>query len=193
MPVLLQKALDPPDPEFIEDALNLLVCMKALDRPSPRGRYEPTFYGRLLASFPLSFDASVLVLKFADFGLLQQGILLGILMDAQPQPILRPFGEEHLVLLVGTIPPLIIFFINLQYTEYAYRYYGGDCDYTVQIGRKEMILIGNLGAYQFWQRIFKVKLVASSHLLKNALYSRYFAYDFKHSAFFRRISTALSA
>ncbi|KAH8484242.1 hypothetical protein H0E87_028612 [Populus deltoides] len=96
--VLLQKALDPPDPEFIEDALNLLVCMKALDRPSPRGRYEPTFYGRLLASFPLSFDASVLVLKFADFGLLQQGILLGILMDAQPQPILRPFGEEHLVL-----------------------------------------------------------------------------------------------
>jgi HrpA-like RNA helicase len=98
MPVLLQKALDPPDPEFIEDALNLLVCMKALDRPSPRGRYEPTFYGRLLASFPLSFDASVLVLKFADFGLLQQGILLGILMDAQPQPILRPFGEEHLVL-----------------------------------------------------------------------------------------------
>lgn len=148
--VLLQKALDPPDPEFIEDALNLLVCMKALDRPSPRGRYEPTFYGRLLASFPLSFDASVLVLKFADFGLLQQGILLGILMDAQPQPILRPFGEEHL------------------YTEYAYRYYGGDCDYTVQIGRKEMILIGNLGAYQFWQHIFKDKhrLERLKHLLK---------------------------
>jgi HrpA-like RNA helicase len=191
MPVLLQKALDPPDPEFIEDALNLLVCMKALDRPSPRGRYEPTFYGRLLASFPLSFDASVLVLKFADFGLLQQGILLGILMDAQPQPILRPFGEEHLVLsyklhvlACGNNSPSDIFFINLQYTEYAYRYYGGDCDYTVQIGRKEMILIGNLGAYQFWQHIFKVKLVASSHLLKNALSCRYFVYDFKHSAFF---------
>ena len=36
-------------------------------------------------------------------------------------------------------------------------------------------------------------MVASSHLLKNALYSRYFVYDFKHSAFFRRICTALSA
>ena len=36
-------------------------------------------------------------------------------------------------------------------------------------------------------------MVASSHLLKNALYSKYFVYDFKHSAFFRRICTALSA
>ncbi|KAI9400169.1 hypothetical protein POPTR_002G204750v4 [Populus trichocarpa] len=42
-------------------------------------------------------------------------------------------------------------------TEYVYRYYVGDCNYTVQIGQKEMILIGNLGAYQFWQRIFKVE------------------------------------
>ncbi|CAK7348308.1 unnamed protein product [Dovyalis caffra] len=134
-----QKALDPPDPEVIEDALNLLIRMKALDRPSPRGRCEPTFYGRLLASFSLSFDASVLVLKFGDIGLLHEGILLGILIDTQPQPILCLFGEENL------------------YTEYVYRYYGGDCDYTVQIGRKEMILIGNLCAYQFWQRIFKDK------------------------------------
>lgn len=98
MSVLLQKALDPPDPEVIEDALNLLVCMKALDKTSARGRYEPTFYGRLLASFSLSFDASVLVLKYGDVGLLREGILLGILMDTQPLPVLRPFGEEHLVL-----------------------------------------------------------------------------------------------
>jgi len=34
-------------------------------------------------------------------------------------------------------------------TEYVYRYYVGDCNYTVQIGQKEMIKIGNLGAYQF--------------------------------------------
>ncbi|KAB5515886.1 hypothetical protein DKX38_026534 [Salix brachista] len=173
--VLLQKALDPPDPEFIEDALNLLVRMKALDGPSPRGRYEPTFYGRLLASFPLSFDASVLVLKFADSGLLQQGILLGILSDTQPQPIFHPFGEEHLVLSYmlhvlarGNNSPSDIFFINPQYTEYVYQYYGGDCNYTFQIGRKEMILIGNLGAYQFWQHIFKDKhrLERLKHLLK---------------------------
>lgn len=99
MSALLQKALDPPPPDVVEDALNLLVHMQALER-SPRGRYEPTFYGRLLASFSLSFDASVLVLKFGDVGMLREGILLGILMDTQPLPILRPFGDEILVLTV---------------------------------------------------------------------------------------------
>ncbi|XP_020538355.1 DExH-box ATP-dependent RNA helicase DExH8 isoform X2 [Jatropha curcas] len=137
--VLLQKALDPPDPQVIEDALNLLVQINALARTSARGRYDPTFYGRLLASFSLSFDASVLLLKFGDIGLLREGILMGILMDLQPLPILHPFGEEPL------------------FTQYACRYFGGDCNNIVKIGRKEMILIGNLNAYQFWQRVFKDK------------------------------------
>lgn len=100
MPALLQKALDPPPSDIVEEALNLLVHMHALERISPRGRYEPTFYGRLLASFSLSFDASVVVLKFGDVGMLREGILLGILMDTQPLPILRPFGDELLVLTV---------------------------------------------------------------------------------------------
>lgn len=100
MPALLQKALDQPPPDVVEEALNLLVHMHALERISPRGRYEPTFYGRLLASFSLSFDASVVVLKFGDVGMLREGILLGILMDTQPLPILRPFGDELLVLTV---------------------------------------------------------------------------------------------
>ncbi|XP_065861357.1 DExH-box ATP-dependent RNA helicase DExH8 [Euphorbia lathyris] len=137
--VLLQKVLDPPDPQVVEGAIDLLVHLKALDRASSRGRYEPTFYGRLLASFCLSFEASVLVTKFGDIGLLHEGILLGVLMDAQPLPILHPFGEEHL------------------FAEYTYHYFGGDCDNVVQIGKREMILIGNLCAYQFWQRVFKDK------------------------------------
>lgn len=96
---LLQKVLDPPHPQVVEDALDILVHISALARTSTRGRYyEPTFYGRLLASFSLSFDASVLLLKFGDIGLLREGILIAILMDAQPLPILHPFGEEHLVL-----------------------------------------------------------------------------------------------
>jgi HrpA-like RNA helicase len=99
MPALLQKALDPPDLGVVEDALSLLVDMHALDKTSPRGRYEPTFYGRLLACFSLSFDASVLILKFGDIGMLRQGIVLGILRDTQPLPILHPFGDEDLVLL----------------------------------------------------------------------------------------------
>lgn len=98
--VLLKKALDPPDPEVVKDALSLLVRTRALERASPRGRYEPTFYGRLLASFSLSFDASVLILKFGDKGMLREGILLGILMDTQPLPILRPFGQDHLVFFI---------------------------------------------------------------------------------------------
>ncbi|KAK1293103.1 Zinc finger CCCH domain-containing protein 31 [Acorus calamus] len=92
-----QKVLDPPHPQFIDDALNLLVHINALESSvSHRGRYEPTFHGRLLDSLPLSFDASVLVLKFGEIGLLREGILIGILMDLQSLPILQPFGEQSL-------------------------------------------------------------------------------------------------
>lgn len=100
MAVLLQKALDPPDPQVVEDALYSLVQMCALEKTPPRG-YEPTFYGRLIASFSLSFDASVLVLKFGDIGMIREGILLGIVMDTQPLPIIHPFGEDELVMSLG--------------------------------------------------------------------------------------------
>lgn len=96
--VLLQKAMDSPNPEVVEDALNLLIDIRAIEKTSPRGRYEPSFYGRLLSCFTLSYDASILILKFGDIGMLREGILLGILMDVQPLPILRPFGQENLVL-----------------------------------------------------------------------------------------------
>lgn len=98
MAVLFQKALDPPDPQVVQDALNFLVQMRSLEKTPPRGRYEATFYGQLLASFSLSLDASVLVLKFGDSGMLREGILLGIMMDMQPLPIIHPFGEEELVM-----------------------------------------------------------------------------------------------
>ncbi|KAK9281663.1 hypothetical protein L1049_004566 [Liquidambar formosana] len=114
--VLLQRALDPPDPELVEDALRLLVHVHSLEK-TPRGRYEPTFYGRLLASFSLSFDASVLVLKFGDIGMLREGILLGILMDTQPLPILRPFGQENL------------------FAEYTDCYFSGDEDILNSVHR----------------------------------------------------------
>ncbi|KAG6703938.1 hypothetical protein I3842_07G111000 [Carya illinoinensis] len=136
---LLQKALDPPNIEVVEDSLSLLVHMQALEKTSPRGRYEPTFYGRLLASFSLSFDAAVLILKFGDIGMLREGIVLGILMDTQPLPILHPFGEEDL------------------FTEYLDCYFGGESYDKVLPGRREVIFMGNLCAFQFWQRVFKDK------------------------------------
>ncbi|KAI3932389.1 hypothetical protein MKW92_043921 [Papaver armeniacum] len=149
--VLLQKALDPPEPEVVEDALNLLVHIKALEKNvSHRGRYEPTFYGRLLASMTLSFDASVMILKFGDIGLLREGILLGILMDTNPLPVRRPFGQDQL------------------FAEYIASYFGGDDESSVLTGKKEIISMGNLCAYQFWQRAFKDKhrVERLKHLLK---------------------------
>lgn len=137
--VLLRKALDPPEPEVVEDALSLLVDNHALQKASPRSRYEPTFYGRLLASFSLSFDASVLIVKFGTIGMLREGIVLGIMMDMQPQPILRPFGQESL------------------FMKYIDDFFSGDSRTTGLSGRKEVICMANSCAFQFWQRALKDK------------------------------------
>ncbi|CAK9175327.1 unnamed protein product [Ilex paraguariensis] len=130
---------DPKDPKVVEDALRLLVHIHALEKASPRGRSEPTFYGQLLASFSLSFDASVLILKFGDKGMVREGILIGILMDTQPLPIVRPFGQDTL------------------FAEYTDSYYSGDSTTTGLTGRKELLFMGNFCAYHFWQRVFKDK------------------------------------
>ncbi|KAL8530954.1 hypothetical protein ACS0TY_007830 [Phlomoides rotata] len=144
--VLLQKAMDPPEPDVVEDALDLLVHMRALKKASSRSRHEPTFYGRLLASFSLSFDSSVLILKFADIGMLREGILFGILMDLQPLPVLRPFGQDN------------------QFMEYVDSYYCGNSKDT-GLGKKEVLYMANFCAFQFWQRAFKDK--CRLELIKN--------------------------
>ncbi|KAK3021051.1 hypothetical protein RJ639_047298 [Escallonia herrerae] len=107
-----QRAMDPPDSEVVEDAFSLLVQIRALEKASPRGRYEPTFYGRLLASFSLSFDASVLIIKFGEMGMLRE--------------------------------------------EYNDNYFSGDSK-TTGLTRKEVALMANLSAFEFWQRVFKDK------------------------------------
>ncbi|KAK3407431.1 hypothetical protein EUGRSUZ_K03485 [Eucalyptus grandis] len=136
--VLLQKALDPPDPDVVQDALDLLVHMGAL-QTSHRGRLEPTFYGRLLASFSLSFDASLLIIKFGEVGLLHEGILLGVLMDMQPRPIIHFFGEDDL------------------FTKYLDSYLSRDNRKPAFGPLTEVILMVNMCAFKFWQRIFKDK------------------------------------
>ncbi|TVU22437.1 hypothetical protein EJB05_32131 [Eragrostis curvula] len=134
--VLLQKVLSPPDPDAIEDALESLVQIHALNK-TISGRYEPTFYGCLLNSLPLSFDSSVLTLKFGELGLLHEGILISIMLDIQPLPILQPFGYQALC------------------HKYRDNYFK-ESD-SVQIGKKEATTIGNLCAFQFWERAFKDK------------------------------------
>ncbi|KAM0015378.1 putative RNA helicase transcription factor C3H family [Helianthus debilis subsp. tardiflorus] len=148
--VLLQKVMDPPKPEVVEDALELLVHIHALEKTPPRGRYEPTFYGRLLSSFSLSFDASMLILKFGEAGMLREGIIIGILTDTQPLPIIRPFGQEAL------------------FSEFTDGYYSQHGKLTGLMGRKEVIFMANFCAFQFWQRTFQanLRLERLKHLLK---------------------------
>ena len=66
-----------------QDALDLLVSLDALKAPSHhRGKCEPTLYGNLLGSLPLSLEASMLVIKFGQCGFLREGAIIGLLMDA---------------------------------------------------------------------------------------------------------------
>ncbi|XP_071699588.1 DExH-box ATP-dependent RNA helicase DExH8-like [Rutidosis leptorrhynchoides] len=148
--VLLQKVMDPPRSEVVDDALELLVHIHALEKASPRGRYEPTFYGRLLSSFSLSFDASMLILKFGEAGMLREGIILGILMDTQPLPITHPFGREAM------------------FTKFISDYYTQDGKLAGSICKKEVIFMANFCAFQFWQRAFqdKLRLEWLTHVLK---------------------------
>lgn len=133
---LLQRVLNPPDPDAIEEALESLVQIHALEKTTS-GRYEPTFYGCLLNSLPLSFDSSVLALKFCEFGAIHEGILISIMLDIQPLPILHTFGYRELC------------------QKYIDNYFKGNG--SVQIGKKEATTIGNLCAFQFWERVFKDK------------------------------------
>ena len=117
---MLQKVLDPPNSGVIQDALDSLVQIHALVKPTaPRGRYEPTFYGCLLNSLPLSFDASVLALKFGEVGFLHEGILIGIMLDIQPLPILQPFGYQALVCFSCLAKNVLVPMLSQLYVSYC--------------------------------------------------------------------------
>jgi hypothetical protein len=137
--VLFQRALDPPNWKTIQDALDLLVSLDALKVPSHhRGKYEPTLYGNLLGSLPLSLEASMLVIKFGQCGFLREGALIGSLMDARPMPIIQPFGQQSL------------------FNKYVDSYYN-DANGSVGSSPHATTLMANLCAILFWQRIFKDK------------------------------------
>lgn len=137
--VLFQRALDPPDWKTIQDALDLLVSLGALRAPSHhRGKYEPTLYGNLLGSLPLSLEASMLVIKFGQCGFLREGAIIGSLMDARPMPIIQPFGQKSL------------------FNKYVDSYYN-DANGSVGSSYHAKTLMANFCAILFWQRILKDK------------------------------------
>ncbi|KAI5022313.1 hypothetical protein ZWY2020_059043 [Hordeum vulgare] len=134
--VLLQKILNPPESAVIKNALETLVQIDAV-QPAFGGGYRPSFYGYLLNSLPLSLHASIITVKFGEMGYLHEGILIGIMLDIQPLPILQPFGDQALRKKIR----------DDYFDEVS----------SQQIGKKEATLIGNLRAFQFWQCMFKDK------------------------------------
>jgi hypothetical protein len=137
-----------------------------LEKTGP-GRYQPTFYGCLLNSLPLSFESSVLALKFCELGAVHEGILISILLDIQPLPVLHPFGYQALVCFVKVIDHslspirnVVVLYSLLSYLQcqkYRDNYFKENG--SVQIGKKEATTVGNLCAFQFWERVLKVLLV----------------------------------
>nr|CAB3476753.1 unnamed protein product [Digitaria exilis] len=65
------------------------------------------------------------------------GILISIMLDIQPLPILQPFGQQALC---------------QKFRDNYFKENG-----SVQIGKKEATTIGNLCAFQFWECAFKDK------------------------------------
>eukprot|EP00899_Mesostigma_viride_P001996 jgi/Mesvir1/11798/Mv00159-RA.2 len=61
----------------------------------PSVRYEPTPYGLLLASMPVSLEASLLAVEAGRRGLMREGAILAGLLSAKAYPILRPFGDAE--------------------------------------------------------------------------------------------------
>ncbi|RYR09092.1 hypothetical protein Ahy_B05g077174 isoform B [Arachis hypogaea] len=77
---------------------------------------------------------SLAVLKFGNASMIREGILLGIMMDKKPLPILHPFGEDIL------------------FTKHIASYF---TDRTILAGRKEMEFMANFCAFEFWQHLFR--------------------------------------
>nr|GEX41935.1 DExH-box ATP-dependent RNA helicase DExH8 [Tanacetum cinerariifolium]GEX55902.1 DExH-box ATP-dependent RNA helicase DExH8 [Tanacetum cinerariifolium] len=82
-----EKVMDPPRPKVVDNALELLVHIKALERTSPRGRYEPAFLCplmlqclfRSLEKLECYAKASSLFSKFTDDYYNQEGKINGLM------------------------------------------------------------------------------------------------------------------
>eukprot|EP00897_Mesotaenium_endlicherianum_P005314 jgi/Mesen1/4810/ME000243S03990 len=93
---LLARCMDPPEERTIFDALEYLTAIKAVSEPGPkrRGKLAATYYGRLLASMPLSMEASLLVVAGGHRGLLREASILAAIVGITPFPIVTPFGQK---------------------------------------------------------------------------------------------------
>lgn len=84
---------------------------------------------------PLSFDASVLALKFGDTGSICEGILISIMLDIQPLPIVQPFGHQQLVCVFVASWLMLASSCCSSYMLYV-LFYSAKCIETITLRRR---------------------------------------------------------
>ncbi len=95
--MLFQKCMNPLALTTVINALEVLEKLQAvvvLSDQKARDAYQPTMYGRLLMSLPVSFESAIFVIHGANSGYLRESVVLGAIMDTTPFPILQPFGQQ---------------------------------------------------------------------------------------------------
>ncbi|OAE27235.1 hypothetical protein AXG93_473s1060 [Marchantia polymorpha subsp. ruderalis] len=133
---LLKKCMNPPHVDTIEDALDALKEMKAIEYDQ-KGKHRPTFYGRLLVCLPLSLESAIMVVRGGQLGYTREAALLAAIQDCTPNPISRPFGNPY------------------KYQQSVANYYKPEDGEEVASLATNML--ANMYAYEFWQRSFQDK------------------------------------
>lgn len=151
--------LDPPEDSRVSDAIQFLTTIGALSASAPptssssssllshklhphhksSPTFTPTDYGRLLVSLPLSLEASMVLVRGAQEGMLWEAALLAAMMDSSPFPIAQPFGrvsEHHRFLRK--------FVCVSEEEEFSPGYVSS--------------IIANVSSFLFWQYFFKDKI-----------------------------------
>ncbi|KAL2629665.1 hypothetical protein R1flu_014351 [Riccia fluitans] len=134
---LFKKCMNPPPGDTVVDALEALVKMQAVEFDSLKGKYQPTLYGKLLISLPLSLESSMMVIRGGQLGYTWESAVLASVLDTTPNPILKPFGD------------------HVKYANNLNSYFIPPSGEVA--ASHPAIMLANLYAYEFWQRTFQDK------------------------------------
>lgn len=139
--------LDPPPKRVVQDALLYLQEIGACSKPSTSSRLEPTIYGKLMASVPVSVAEARIILEGARLGLMHEIIGLMAIYLHKPSPIVHHFGdtatnEGYLEEFFPGSNPLhatSTALANLSaYMYWDYHWHRGHCDDTIEAYRRRV-------------------------------------------------------
>jgi hypothetical protein len=99
---VLQNCLDPPSTKIVEDAIQFLQEMGAIQPPKTMSsrkddsrKVYPTQYGEILAALPLTASDAKVVLAGGQLGLLHETLALRAIYNHKPSPIVHTFGDAE--------------------------------------------------------------------------------------------------